>query len=152
MPVIRKASLAAVLLSSGTLMLGCAQVPMADAQADQAAKGFPPPAPGNGALYVYRSGYMGVARAIDVQVVGGRTAQLASNTYIRFEGPPGPVEVDCKIGDKTGAGRLEIAEGGTRYVEVSMKIGVLMPGCDVAEVAPDQGQAAVRGGKRVAVQ
>ncbi|HYD04852.1 MAG TPA: hypothetical protein VEC60_03960 [Reyranella sp.] len=145
--MIRKALLAVALL-----LPGCAQVPMADPQADQAAKGFPPPAPGNGALYVYRAGYMGIARAIDVQVVGGRTAQLASNTYMRLEGPPGPIEVDCRVGDKTGAGRLEIVEGRTRYVEVSMKIGALLPGCEVAEVAPDQGQAAVRGGKRIVVQ
>src|SRR4051812_34428506 len=86
LPVIRKALIAAALALSG-----CAQVPMADPQADQAAKAFPPPAPGNGALYVYRTGYMGVARSIDVQVVGGRTAQLGSNTYLRLEGPPGSV-------------------------------------------------------------
>lgn len=145
--MIRKALIAAALVLSG-----CAQVPMADPQADQMAKAFPAPEPGRGALYVYRTGYMGIARSIDVQVVGGRTAQLASNTYLRLEGPPGPIEVDCKVGDKTGAGQVEIAEGRTRYLEVSMKIGALLPGCEVAEVPPDQGQAAVRGSKRVEVQ
>jgi hypothetical protein len=147
MPVIRRASIAAALV-----LASCAQVPMADPQADQMAKAFPPPAPGKGALYVYRTGYMGIARPIDVQVVGGRTAQLGSNTYLRLEGPPGPIEVDCKVGDKTGAGQVLIDEGRTRFVEVSMKIGALLPGCAVAEVAPDQGQAAVRGSKRVEVQ
>jgi len=147
MPVIRKAVIAAALVLSG-----CAQVPMADPQADQAAKAFPPPAPGKGALYVYRTGYMGLARPIDVQVVGGRTAQLGSNTYLRLEGPPGPIEVDCRIGDKTGAGQVLIDEGGTRFVEVSMKIGALLPGCEVAEVAPQDGQAAVQHSQRVTVQ
>jgi hypothetical protein len=145
--VIRKALLAAALLVSA-----CAQAPMADPQADQAAKAFPPPEPGRGALYVYRTGLMGLARPIDVQVVGGRTAQLVSNSYLRLEGPPGPIEVDCKVGDKTGARQLEIVEGRTRYVEASMKIGVLLPGCELAEVPPEQGQAAVRGSKRVVVQ
>jgi hypothetical protein len=145
--VIRKALLAAALLVSA-----CAQAPMADLQADQAAKAFPPPEPGRGALYVYRTGLMGLARPIDVQVVGGRTAQLVSNSYLRLEGPPGPIEVDCKVGDKTGARQLEIVEGRTRYVEASMKIGVLLPGCELAEVPPEQGQAAVRGSKRVVVQ
>jgi hypothetical protein len=145
--VIRKALLAAALLVSA-----CAQAPMADPQADQAAKAFPPPEPGRGALYVYRTGLMGLARPIDVQVVGGRTAQLVSNSYLRLEGPPGPIEVDCKVGDKTGAHQLEIVEGRTRYVEASMKIGVLLPGCELAEVPPEQGQAAVRGSKRVVVQ
>ena len=145
--MIRKALLATALLVSA-----CAQAPMADPQADQAAKAFPPPEPGRGALYVYRTGLMGIARPIDVQIVGGRSAQLVSNSYLRLEGPPGPIEVDCKVGDKTGGRQLEIAEGRTRYVEVSMKIGALLPGCEVAEVAPDQGQAAVRGSKRIALQ
>jgi hypothetical protein len=140
-----------MLFVAALLVGGCAQVPTASPQADQMAKAFPPPEPGKGALYVYRSGLMGLARPIDVQIVGGRTAQLASNSYLRLEGPPGPVEIDCKVGDKTGAGRVEIGEGRTRFVEVSMKVGLLLPGCEVAEVSPDQGQAAVRGGKRVEV-
>jgi len=145
--LIRKALIAVALL-----LPGCAQVPMADLQADQMAKAFPPPEPGKGALYVYRTGLMGIARPIDVQIVGGRTAQLASNTFLRLEGPPGPIEVDCKVGDNTGARQLEISVGRTRYVEVSMKVNLLLPGCEVAEVSPDQGQAAVRGSRRVEVQ
>ena len=33
--------------------------------------------------------------------------------------------------------------GQTRYVEVAMRVGLLAPSCDVAEVPADQGQAAV---------
>ena len=145
--MIRKALIAVALL-----LPGCAQVPMANPQADQAAKAFVPPEPGRGALYVYRSGVMGFALPIDVTIVGGRTAQLGYNTYVRLEGPPGPIEVDCKVGDNTGARQLEISEGRTRYVEVSMKATLLLPGCEVSEVSPDQGQAAVRSSRRVEVQ
>ena len=145
--MIRNALIAVALFAGG-----CASSPTADPRADQTAKGFPPPEPGKGALYVYRSGLMGFARPIDVQVVGGATAQLPHNGYIRLEGPPGPIEVDCKVGDKTGAGQVEIGEGRTRYVEVSMKVSVLTPGCEVAEVPPEQGRAAVLGGRRVEVQ
>ena len=146
--MIRKVLTVAALLA----VAGCAQVPMAEPQADQMAKAFPTPEPGRGALYIYRSGIMGFARPIDVQVVGGATASLGTNTYLRLEGPPGPIEVDCKVGDKTGAAQLEVREGRTRYVEVSMKVGLLLPGCEVAEVPPEQGQAAVRGSRRVAPQ
>jgi len=145
--LIRKALIAVALL-----LPGCAQAPITNPQADQAAKAFTPPEPGRGALYVYRSGVMGFALPIDVTIVGGRTAQLGYNTYVRLEGPPGPIEVDCKVGDNTGARQLEISEGRTRYVEVSMKVNLLLPGCEVAEVSPDQGQAAVRGSRRVEVQ
>ena len=130
----------------------CATVPMESQQEDQQAKRFDQPAPDKGALYVYRTGLMGSARAIDVAIVGGATAELATNTYLRLEGPPGPVEIDCRIGDKTNAGQVQITDGQTRYVEVSIKIGVWMPSCEVAEVSPDQGQAAVLASRRVAVQ
>jgi hypothetical protein len=148
MPVIRKALVAIALLASG-----CASPsPTADPRADQMAKGFPQPQPGKGALYVYRSGLMGFARPIDVQIVGGAIASLPHNGYIRLEGPPGPIEIDCKVGDKTNAGQVEIGEGRTRFVEVSMKVTALMPGCEVAEVPPEQGRHAVLSGQRVDVQ
>ena len=143
--MIRNAVTVAVLLVAA----GCTQATMADPQADQMAKAIPTPEPGRGALYVYRSGIMGFARPIDVQVVGGATASLATNTYLRLEGPPGPIEVDCKVGDKTNATQIEIREGRTRFVEASMQIGLLLPGCNRAEVPPDQGQSAVRSSRRV---
>jgi hypothetical protein len=125
---------------------------MAPTQADQEAKRFDQPAPDKGALYVYRTGLLGIARPIDVAIVGGASAQLASNTYFRLEGPPGPLEVDCRLGDSTGAGQVQIADGQTRFVQVSVKLGWWTPGCEVAEVSPDQGQAAVRGSRRVEAQ
>jgi hypothetical protein len=139
------------------LLLGlgaCASAPMAPEQADQEAKRFDRPAPDKGALYIYRRGLMGVARPIDVAVAGAGAASvpLAFNTYLRLESPPGPIEVDCRIGDKTGAGHVQIAGGETRYVEVSMKVGWWTPGCEVAEVPPDQGRAAILASRRVAQQ
>jgi hypothetical protein len=127
----------------------CANVPLADSQQDAEAKRFEQPGRDNGALYVYRAGFMGLARPIDVSIAGGASAELASNTYVRLEGPPGPVDLSCRIGDKQGGQQVTIEPGRTRYVEVSMKVGLTLPGCDVAEVSPDQGQAAVRNARRV---
>ena len=127
----------------------CANVPLADPQQDADAKRFEQPARDNGALYVYRSSFMGLARPIDVSIAGGASAELASNTYLRLEGPPGPVDLSCRVGDKQGGQQVTIEPGRTRYVEVSMKIGLTLPGCEVVEVSPDQGQAAVRNARRV---
>jgi hypothetical protein len=147
--VIRGKSLSLSLL----FVLGaCANVPTAPPQADQDAKRFGQPAPDKGALYVYRPGWLGLAMPIDVAIVGGATAQLGSNTYLRLEGPPGPVEIDCRVGSNNAAQQVQIKDGQTRFVEVSIKIGLWLPGCEIAEVPPDQGQAAVLASKRVEPQ
>ena len=130
----------------------CANVPMAPPQADQDAKRFDQPAPDKGALYIYRPGYLGLAMPIDVAIVGGATAQLNSHTFLRLEGPPGPVEIDCRVGSNNAARQVEIQDGQTRYVEVSIKIGLWLPGCEIAEVPPDQGQSAVQSSRRVEPQ
>jgi hypothetical protein len=131
------------------LLLGaCAGGPMASPQDDRQAKRFDPPARDKGALYVYRREVMGFARPIDVAIAGGANARLPIDTYLRLEGPAGPIEVDCKVGDKVSSVQVEIDDGRTRYVEVSMVTG-WSPGCRLAEVPPDEGQAAVRASRRV---
>ena len=140
-----------VALSVAMLLVvgACAGSPSAPPQADQQAKRFEQPTPDKGAVYVYRSGVLGMLVPIDVNLAGGASAQLGYNTFIRVEGPPGQVDIACKVGDKTGNGQIQIQDGQTRFVEVSMTVGLMTPGCEVAEVPPDQGQAAVRSARRV---
>jgi hypothetical protein len=127
----------------------CAGSPSAPPQADQEAKRFDPPAPSNGALYVYRSGLMGAMRPLDVSLAGGASAQLGYNTFIRVEGPPGPIDIACKVADNTANNQVQIQDGQTRFVEVSMKATLWTPTCEIIEVAPDQAQAAIRSSRRV---
>jgi hypothetical protein len=136
------------------LMLGlgaCATVPTAGPQADQEGKRFDPPAQGSGVVYVYRPGWMALARTVDVGIAGGYHAKLASNTYFRLEGPPGPIDIVCKT-DNTADRQINIAQGETRYVEVAMSAGLLGPRCSVNEVSPQEGQAGVLRSKRVVPQ
>jgi hypothetical protein len=131
----------------------CATVPLADPQADQEGKNFDAPARDSGALYVYRSGWFGLAKKVEVSLAGGAHAELAPKTYFRVEGPPGPIDVRCRIDNDDSAGReISIAPGETRFVEIAMRSGWLGPICAIAEVPPDQGQEAVRGSKRVLPQ
>lgn len=127
----------------------CANVPVADPQQDAEAKRFDSPPPGSGALYIYRSELMGFARPIDISIAGGASAALGSKTYLRLEGPPGPVDIACRVGDRQGQQEVMIEPGRTRFVEASMKVGMLMPDCQLTEVSPDQGRAAVLAAKRV---
>jgi len=135
------------------LLLGaCAGSPSAPPQADQQAKRFDQPPPDRSALYVYRSGLMGMMRPLDVSLAGGASAKLGYNTFIRVEGPPGQIDIACKVADNTTNGQVQIQGGQTRYVEVSMNGWGWTPNCEVAEVPPDQGQGAVRSARRVEPQ
>src|SRR5258708_10021620 len=120
--VIRGRSLSLSML----LVVGaCAGSPSAPPQADQEAKRFDQPAPDKGAVYVYRSGVLGMLVPIDVNLAGGASAQFAYNTFIRVEGPPGPVDIGCKVGDKTGNGHIQIPDGQTRFIAASMTRGLV---------------------------
>jgi hypothetical protein len=141
----------ALFLSLLSLAAACASGQMASTQDDQQAKQFASPAPDKGALYIYRRELMGFTRPIDVAIAGGASARLPVNSYLRLEGPPGPIEIDCKVGDSQGAAQFDIADGRTRYVQVSMK-GMWSPGCQVAEVPPEVGREAVRSSRRVEPQ
>lgn len=127
----------------------CASVPMANPQDDQQAKRFDRPAQDKGALYVYRQGWMAFSKPVEVGIVGGANAQLASNTYLRLEGPPGPIEIGCRSGNSTASRQVDIVAGETRYVEVAMQSGLWGASCSVDEASPDRGEAAVLAGKRV---
>jgi hypothetical protein len=127
----------------------CAGSPSAPPQADQEAKRFDPPAPSKGALYVYRSGLMGAMRPLDVSLAGGASAQLGYNTFIRVDGPPGPIDIACKVADNTTNNQVQIQDGQTRFVEVSMKATLWTPTCEIIEVGPDQAQATIRSSRRV---
>jgi hypothetical protein len=147
--LVRRLSLALPLMLATA---ACAGSPSAPPQADQQAKLFEPPQPAKGALYVYRSGLMGAMRPLDVSLAGGASAQLGYNTFIRVEGPPGQIDIACKIADNTTNGQVQIQGGQTRYVEVTMNAWGWSPNCEVAEVPPDQGQVAVRSARRVEPQ
>lgn len=130
-------------------LAACANVPAATPAADQEAKRFDPPPPDKGAIYLYREGWFGFARAIEVTLDGQQPSRLASNTFVRIERVAGTVDVTCRTGDSAASRQVAIAPGETRYVEVTMGAGLWGPNCAVQEVSPQQGQAGILAGKRV---
>ena len=135
-----------LLTIAGTLG-ACAGVPMATPQENAIGKRFEPPPADKGAIYLYREGLLGAAVPVNVTVGGGVNIALGPDTWVRLEGDPGPLEVRC-AGDSGAGRRVDVAPGETRYVEVAYRIGLITPGCSVAEVSPNQGQSAVSRGKR----
>jgi hypothetical protein len=87
----------ALLLALGA----CESVPMASPQEDATAKRFERSDPDRGTLYVYRRGWLAIAKNVDVSIANGPRAALASDTYLMLAGPPGPIEVACKADNNT---------------------------------------------------
>lgn len=137
------------LLLAMMALTACANVPAASVQADQEAKRFATPSADDGAIYLYRKGWFGFARAVDVTLDGNPPARLASNTFARIERPAGTVDVTCRTGDSSASRQVAVAPGQTRYVEIRMGAGLWGPTCSVREVSAQQGQAGVLAGKRV---
>lgn len=136
-----------LLLTLAGALGACAAVPLATPQENAIGKRFDAPPAGKGALYVYREGLLGAAAPVNVTVGGGLNIALGPDTWVRLEGDPGPLEVRC-VGDSGTGRRVDVASGETRYVEVAYRMGLISPGCSVAEVSPNQGQLAVSHGTR----
>ena len=76
-------------------LVGCASVPMGDAQADAAAKKFAPQSNKAG-IYIYRNESMGGAVTMDVEVDGKPVGQTASKTYLYTQVAPGRHTITSK--------------------------------------------------------
>jgi hypothetical protein len=78
---------------------------------------------------------------------GALDVALASDTWVRIEGDPGPLEIRC-ANDQNAGQRLDIRPGEVRYIEVSYRIAFGGSDCGVLEVSQLDGQRAVARGKR----
>jgi hypothetical protein len=114
---------------------GCASVPMTSPGMDAAAKGFPAPSPGASAIYIYRqNGAVGGALAFSVTLGQRSLGQLGPGTFFLVEVTPGTHELRCVGSENSEAASVTLAPGELRYVELSVRFGVGIGRCSVAEV------------------
>jgi hypothetical protein len=116
---------------------------------DAAAKLFAEPPPAMAALYIYRAGHYAWAWPVDIAVVGSVKTPLPIDSFVRVEVPPGPNEVYCITNALPDRRRTQLGPDRVRYFQVTVNRGEWGPFCLVAEVAPEVGQAAVRGSRRI---
>ena len=95
-------------------LVGCASVPMGDAQADAAAKKFAPQSNKAG-IYIYRNESMGGAVTMDVEVDGKPVGQTASKTYLYTQVAPGRHTITSKA-ENTDSLTIDAKPGMLYYV------------------------------------
>jgi hypothetical protein len=132
---------------------GCsATVPMADPGASSAGQAFQAPPLGQGALYIYRHGGLGLSQLVTA-TIGQRTlGQLAANTWFRIDLDPGSQQLRCTTAEASEALQVQVGAAEIRFVEVAIRIGLAAPRCAISEVSPEKGQAAIRAGRRAMPQ
>jgi hypothetical protein len=146
-------------MAAALMLAACGDgVPMAPTASDLAAKRFePPPQPSLAALYIVREGTF-VSTPVAVLVDQRRIGNLAYDTYLRIELPPGWHDVrvrDLDTGHQLAVTNIQLGPGDVRFVSVANAVfdGLLMrtvTEMSAREMPGDQGRSAVAGRKLAA--
>jgi hypothetical protein len=138
------------LLASLVVVTGCASVPEATPELDQAAKTFRAPADKAG-VYVYRNETMGAAIKLHVLMDGQYLGETASKTYFYVEVPPGKHTVTGKAENESVV-TFDAIAGRLYYIWQEIKMGLFQPRNELKLVDEATGRAGVLESKRIATK
>lgn len=133
-----------MVICASLLSVGCATVPMENAERSDKAKSFVPPSDGSAALYIYRSGIFGSALKKDVWVDGRCIGETAPNTFFHEEVKGGMEHKVSTESEFSPNDLLVRTESGRNYfVRQYIKLGVFVGGAGLELVDEEQGKADV---------
>lgn len=141
--------IAAFVMLSALLMVGCASVPMASLDADTKAKEFTA-LPGKAALYVYRNETLGGAIPMSVGVNGKILGQTGPQTYFHLNLVPGLYEVDSHA-ENISKISLSAEAGKAYFVWQEIKMGMWMARSSLQQVDEETGRKGVMESKMAAL-
>jgi hypothetical protein len=132
------------------LLTGCASVPEASSELDQAAKSFAAPKDKAG-VYIYRNETYGAAVRLDVYLDGNHLGETASKTYFYTEVQPGIHTVMGKAENESSV-RFQAVAGRLYYIWQEIKMGLLQPRNELKLVDETAGRAGVMESRRIAAK
>lgn len=140
--MVKKVVVGAVLVCAA-LVSGCASVPMASKQEDEAAKKFSLPANGKAGVYIYRNTFGGQALKKDVSLDGALLGETANKVYFYKVVEPGKhvVATESEFSDNTLS--FEAAPAKNYFIEQYIKVGVFVGGANVKIVDEEEGKKAI---------
>lgn len=134
----------ALIIVTTALFTGCASVQMESAEKSDLAKTFSPPANGNAALYIYRSGVLGGALKKDVWVDGKCIGETAPNVFFYEEvqgGVPHKISTESEFSPNDLLVNTE--KGKNYFVQQYIKMGVFVGGAGLELVDEAKGKKEV---------
>ena len=125
------------------LLSGCASVPMASNEKDQALKAFPNPPQDQAGLYIFRDSSLGPALKKTVKVDGEVIGETAINTYFYRTLTPGEhvLATESEFSDNTLT--LNAEAGKNHFVRQYIKFGVFVGGANLEQVSEAEGRKGV---------
>ena len=132
------------------VLSGCASVPEASPELDQAAKSFAAPRDKAG-VYVYRNETMGAAIKLHVLLDEKYLGETASKTYFYTEVEPGVHTVTGKAENDSSV-RFNAVAGRLYYIWQEIKMGLFQPRNELRLVDDATGRAGVLESRRIATK
>lgn len=130
------------IITSMTILAGCASVPMVSAEKDLQTKQFSP-VPGKSSIYIFRNGNV-IGQAIKTTItlndkVVGKTA---IRTYLNVVTNPGQQKISC-LSEVNKSILLNTKPDQLYFVSQGMRMGVFKARCNIREVSALEGMQAV---------
>ena len=124
-------------------LTGCASVPMAPAEHDQARKEFSPPPEGTAGLYIYRNSSFGGALKKTIRIDGRIIGETAPHTYFYTTLKPGMHELatESEFSDNTLS--IDFQPGKNYFVQNYIKFGAFVGGAGLEQVSEEEGRKGV---------
>lgn len=135
----------------GSLLAGCASVPLADPARNAELKKFAAKSD-VGQIYVCRSSStFGMAITPDIEVDGKIVGPIGRSTYVYLELPPGDHTVVAKTMEHDSKMPFSIAAGEQKFFQTWISMGILSGWGLVDAMSADEGRKCVTEGNLVAM-
>lgn len=139
-----------LLAAAVTALSGCASVPEASPELDQAAKSFTAPRDKAG-VYIYRNETMGAAVKLNLVLDDKYLGETASKTYFYTEVEPGVHTVTGKAENESSVRFIAVA-GRLYYIWQEIKMGLFQPRNELRLVDEATGRVGVMESRRIATK
>ena len=124
-------------------LTGCASVPMASSEQDQARKEFSAPAEGMAGLYIYRDSTFGAALKKTISIDGEIVGETAAKTYFYRDIEPGNHTLSTESEFSDNAISITVTKGINYFVRQYIKFGAFVGGAGLEPVSEEAGKQGV---------
>lgn len=122
------------------LVSGCASVQMVSKEESTKAKEFNLPAQGKAGVYVYRDSFVGKALKKDIWIDGKCVGESAPDVFFYTEVEGGSRKIETESEFSPNALELVVEGGKNYFIRQYIKLGVLIGGAGLEQVAEEQGK------------